>query len=146
LAKTDQFIFLIADRVDLHRRPEPAAVFAHVPAFRLVMPVTRRGFENACGQAGHAIIPRVKFGEVLSDDFRRRITLQAFRAGVPIHDDATRIEHVDGGILHRLDQQVKPALALVKRLLRLAPLGHVAGDFGKADSTAAGIAYRLDNG
>src|SRR5262249_7050128 len=34
----------------------------------------------------------------------------------------------------------------VKRLLRFAPLAHVAGNFGKADGTAAGIAHRLDHG
>ena len=59
--EADQSVVLIADRVDLHRRPEPAAVLAHAPAFRLVMAVTCRSFQNARRQAGHAIVPRVKF-------------------------------------------------------------------------------------
>jgi hypothetical protein len=73
--EADQSIVLIADCIDLDRRPEPAAVLAYVPAFRLVVAVAGRGFENAGGQASHAIVASVKSGEVLSDDFRRRITL-----------------------------------------------------------------------
>src|SRR5262249_61363071 len=61
--KADQFIVLIADRIDLHRRPEPAAVLAHAPALLLVMAVARRGFKNARRQAGHATAPAIKFGE-----------------------------------------------------------------------------------
>src|ERR1700720_2296043 len=83
---------------------------------------------------------------MLSDDFLGRITLQAFRAGIPVYDDAARIEHVDGAILHRLDQQAEPALAIVQRPLRFALLGQVAGDLGEAEAAAAGIANRLDHG
>src|SRR5262249_34289554 len=144
--KADQFIVLIADCIDLHRRPEPAAVLADAPAFCLVMAVARRAFENARGQARHAFFSRVEFGKVLSDDFRRGISLQPFRTGIPVYDDTARIEHVDRAILHRLDQQAEPALALVQRLLGFALLGHVTGDLGKANGAAAGIAYWLDNG
>src|SRR6202007_3020553 len=83
---------------------------------------------------------------MLSDDFLGGITLQPFRARIPVYDDAARIEHVDGAILHRLDQQAEPVLAIVQRLLCFALLGHVAGDLGEAEGAAAGIAHRLDHG
>ena len=59
--KAEQSIILVADRIDLDRGPEPAAVLAYAPAFRFVMAVAGRGVEDARGQAGHAILPRVEF-------------------------------------------------------------------------------------
>ena len=44
-----------------------------------------------------------------------------------------RIEHVDRVIRDALDQQAKPALGLEQSLLRLALVGHVAGDLRKTD-------------
>src|SRR6185312_13936546 len=54
----------------------------------------------------------------------------------PTDDHAARVEHVDGVILDRLDQHAKAALAVVQRVLRLAALGDVAGDNGKANGAA----------
>src|SRR5262249_37641180 len=137
--EADQLIVLVADRVDLDRRPEPAAVLAHAPAFRLVMPFARCGFEHARRQAGHPVFPDVEFRAMLSDDFVRGVALQPPGAGIPVLNDPARIEHVDRALLHRLAQEAEPALALVERLLRFALLGHVAGDLGEADRPATGI-------
>src|SRR5262249_47059530 len=143
---TDQFIVLVADRVDFHGRPESAAVLADTPAFGFVMAVARGRLENPRRHARHPIFPRVEFRKMLPDDFRCGIALQPLGAGIPVHDDPARIEHVDGAILDRLDQQPKFALAFIERLLRRAALGHIATDVCETDGAAAPIADRLDDG
>src|SRR5438105_9298927 len=80
---------------------------------------------------------------MLADDFRRRISLQPLRSRIPVHDNAARIEHVDGAILHGFDQEAESALAFVERTLRLLSLGNVAGDLGEADSATSRITDRL---
>src|SRR5438132_12462866 len=82
---------------------------------------------------------------MLADDLRRRITLQPLRAGIPVHDDAAWIEHVEGAVLHGFDQEAELALAFVERVLRLSSLGNVAGDLGEADGATSRISDRLDD-
>ena len=42
---------------------------------------------------------------MLADDFARFISLEAPRTGIPACDDAPGVQHVDGIVRHRLDQE-----------------------------------------
>ena len=134
----DQGAVLVADGVDHDQRPETAAVLAHAPAFALVVALARRGGEHARRQTGRAILAGVEPGEMLSDHLGRAVALEVLGPGVPVDDDARRIEHVDGVVLDRLHQEAKAPFAVVKRVLRRSPLGIVADDPGKADGAAVG--------
>src|SRR4029450_12692502 len=79
---------------------------------------------------------------MLADDLLSGIAFHPPGTSIPVDNDAARVEHVNGIILYGLDQQPKPPFAFVKRLLRLPSFGNVAGDFGKADSTAVRHAHR----
>ena len=83
---------------------------------------------------------------MLADDLVRPIALHPLGAGVPVGDDAGRIEHVDGVVDDAFDEQPEAALALAQRLLGRHPFGDVAGDLGKADQAALAVADRLDDG
>ena len=72
--------------------------------------------------------------EVLADDLVGAVALDALGAGVPGRDVAVGVEHEDRVVLDALDQQAEALLALPQRLLVLAPLGQVAGDFREADA------------
>jgi len=47
--------------------------------------------------------------ERLADDLVGRIALQPRGAGIPAHDAAVEVEHVDGVVDDRIDQQLKAA-------------------------------------
>ena len=70
---------------------------------------------------------------MLPDDFVGSVALDALRAGVPIDDDATGIDHIDGVIGHALHQNAKLPLAFQQRVLRRFTLRDVAGDLHEAD-------------
>jgi hypothetical protein len=143
LGKADQPIILVADGVDLDQRPEAAAVFAHAPAFAFEMALARGRLQHPRRHADGAVFRRVETREMLADDFVGGIAFEPLSARIPTHDHAARVEHVDGVILDRLDQQAKPALAVVERFLRLAPFGDIPGDNRKAHGAAVSGAHRL---
>jgi hypothetical protein len=143
LGKADQHAIVVVDGVDLDQRPEAAAVLAHAPAFAFEVALTRRRLQHPRRQADGAVFGRVELGKMLADDLVGRIALEPFGARIPAHDHAARVEQIDRVILDRLDQHAEAALAVVERLLRLAPLGDVAGDNSKADGAAVMGAHRL---
>src|SRR3954447_17960139 len=83
---------------------------------------------------------------MLADDLVRPIALHPLGAGVPVCDDAARIEHVDGVVDDAFHEEPEAALALPQRLLRRHPFGDVAGDLGEADEASLPIADRLEEG
>src|SRR5262249_51741298 len=145
LGEADELSLLVADRVDHDARPEHAAVLAHAPAFRLEASLAHGGMERACRDSGGAVAFRVEAGKMLADDFFGRIALDALRASVPTDDDAVRIQHEQRVVDHALDEHPELALALAQRLLRRAPLGNVAGDFGEALERACFVADCVDH-
>ena len=71
-----------------------------------------------------AILLDVEPGEMVADDLVRRISLDPLGAGVPIGDDAVRIEHVERMVGDAIDEQAEAALAFAERLLRKASKCH----------------------
>ena len=76
----------------------------------------------------------VEGGEVLADDFFRRVLLDPLRALVPTGDPAGRVEHEDRVIGHCTSR--RNAARSPSGPLRLAALGQVAGDLGEAEQDA----------
>ena len=136
LGEADQLAVFVADRVDHHARPEAGAVLADAPALRFVAAGLPRGLERAVRDSGVEILGRVEAAEMLADDVFGRIALDPLGAGIPVGHPAFGVEHVDGIIGDALDQDPEAPLGLEQRLLRLALLGHVAGDLGEADQLA----------
>jgi hypothetical protein len=139
LPKADQVSVVAADGVEDHACPEAGAVLAHAPALGLVAARRAGGFDRLGWDAHVDVLRRIEAAEMLSDDLVGTITLDAFRAGVPVGDLAFGIEHEDSVVGDALDEQPEPALGIEEgllRLLRLALVGHVAGDLGEADKLA----------
>ena len=81
--------------------------------------------ESARRLAALPLLFGIEAAEVLADDFRRRVLVDALRAHVPVGDVAVLIEHEDRVIGDALDDHAKAPLAFDQRLLRLAALGDV---------------------
>ncbi|MNF59994.1 hypothetical protein D3C84_415960 [compost metagenome] len=94
----------VEDRIDDHMGPEMAAVLAHLPAFALETPFTKRRVQCPLGQAGTTIVIGVETREMLTEDLGLLIPLEAPGAGIPAGNDAVRINHVDRIVDHRIDQ------------------------------------------
>src|SRR5205085_11766645 len=90
LGKAYQFA-VFTDRIDDHAGPEEGAVLADAPAFLFVAALPLSNFEHAGGLAVGAVRLGVEAGEMLPDDFLRRITLGPLAADVPTRDDAVGI-------------------------------------------------------
>src|SRR6185503_13600046 len=56
-----------------------------------------------------------------------------------------RVEHEDRVIGDALDEDPEAPLGLEQRVLRLALLGHVAGDLGEADQLALAVVDAVDD-
>jgi hypothetical protein len=70
---------------------------------------------------------------VAADDLARRVALDTLRTRIPAGDDPVRIQHVNGVILHVLDQQPEA--------IRLLP-----APFGITDRAKAGSLFVEDRG
>ena len=145
LGEAEQAAVGAADRIDHDVRPEPRAVLAHAPAFLLETSLPLGRVEGAGGFAGGAIFLRVETREMLADDLLRPVALDAFRAGIPAHDLAVGIEHVDRVVDHALDEQPQLFLAVVQLGFRLPALAEIARDLGVADQRAGRAADRVDD-
>ena len=103
LGKTDQFAALV-DRIDHDAGPEEGAVLAHPPAVVLVAPGLPGGRQRTCWLAVGAIGLGVEAGEMLAEDFLRRVALDALRADVPAGHDPGGIEHEQRVVRDALDK------------------------------------------
>ena len=65
LGKSDDLALRVPDCVDHHARPEPGAVLADAPAFRLVLAGARRRFERFYGTRVLPVLLGVEAREVL---------------------------------------------------------------------------------
>ena len=76
---------------------------------------------------------------MLADNLFRRVAFDSLRAGIPVGHSAVGVEHVDCIIGDALDQDPETPLRIEQSLLRVALLGHVAGDFCEADQLAGAV-------
>ena len=135
---------LAPDRIDDDMRPEARAILPDAPAFRFETAFLRGRPQGVAGQVRGAILVGIEPREMLADDLVVRIALEPLRATVPARHLSLRIEHVDGVIVHTLDEQAEMLLALPERGLGGVPLGEVARDLGIAEEGAVLIADRVD--
>ncbi len=119
-----------------HACPVARTVLAHAPAFVLGASLPPRGGEFSRGSAGPHVFRRVKSGEMPAQDFAALVTGDPARAAVPAGDDAHRIEHVDGIVLHAFHEQAEALFALAQDFFVLPALGQVAGDLGEGQEPA----------
>src|SRR4029078_6031068 len=101
--KTDNFAGRGAERVDQNACPESGSILPNAPTLRFVFSSTRRGFKNLVRNAVVPILLGVKAGKVLADDFFALITLDALRSGIPVHNGACGIEHINRVVGDPLD-------------------------------------------
>ncbi len=105
LGEANDFTCRVADRNDDHVCPEARAVLADPPAFAFELPFVRGGLEREGRNPLLPIFLGVEPGKVLTDDFRRRISLEALCARIPTCHDAAGVQHVDGIVRHRFNQE-----------------------------------------
>ena len=79
------------------------------------------------------------------DDVLGGVPLDALGAGIPVRDDAARVEQIDGVIGHALNQHAKTSLAFGQGALCGVPLGEVPRDLGKADKCAGLVMDGIEN-
>ena len=108
LGKAEQMAGGVADRIDHHIGPEPGAILAQAPAFRLEPPFDLGGAQYGGGHMGGAVLLSVESREMLADNLVGAVPLDALRPAIPADDEAGRIEHEDRIVGDALDQQFKP--------------------------------------
>src|SRR5271163_442415 len=107
LSETDQVAFGIFQRGNDHVGPELRAVFAQPPTFILDAAVTKGNLEFALRLAGVDVLLGIKTGEVFADYFGSFVALDALSSSVPGADTAVGLEHEDGIVMHRLDEELE---------------------------------------
>ncbi len=143
LGEAEQPALGVADGVDQHAGPEHRAVLAHAPALGLVLPFGHGAVQRLDRHAGPAVGVGIELGEVLTDDLVGRVTFDPFGAGVPVGDDAVRIQHDQGDVGHALHEHPELPLALEQGLLGRLALGDVAQGVDEADHLAGVVADGL---
>ena len=136
LGEADQFAGVVADRVDDDAGVETAAILAHAPALRFVLPLARGNLERALGLARGAVLLGKEEPEMPADDFVGTIAFDAPSALVPVVHAAVGVEHVDRIVAHAFKQQSVALLRLAQRLFRLLALGHIDAHAQHADGGA----------
>src|ERR1700691_3718541 len=126
LAEAAKLALGAVHRGDDHVSPEPGTVLAHPPSLVLKSAVPPRHFQFMGGLARLDIFGSKKAIVVLTDDFRRGVSLDSLRTLVPAHDSALRIEHQDRIVLDALNQQPKALLCLQHFLFGQFALSNVA--------------------
>ena len=92
IREPDEFAFLVTDRIDHHGRQEQRSILANTPAVVFVGSRGRSRRESAFGSTCRSIRRCIKTGEMVADDFRFGIALDALRSGIPARHYAARIE------------------------------------------------------
>src|SRR2546421_9367250 len=114
LSKPDQDTGTVVDGVDDHIRPERRAVLAYAPTLRLESSVPSGDRQCAVRQPVFLILRGVEPGKMLTNNLLCPIALDPLGAGVPVGDDASRIQHENGVICYPLDEKSEAAFALTK--------------------------------
>src|SRR5437870_4336190 len=80
-----------------------------------------------------------------AEDLARLIALDAARAGIPARDEALRVQHVDGVVLHAIDEQAKALLGVAQLFFLSAPHAQVARDLREGEQLSLVVAQRGDD-
>src|SRR5262249_25541604 len=99
--------------------PEAAAVLAQAPALVLVLPRSGGDLQLPRRLARCYILRRIEAREVLADDLRGAVALDALGAGVPGEGAGLRVEEEDGVVLDPLDEEAEAFLGGGQALGRL---------------------------
>ncbi len=145
LGEAQQAARRIADGVDHDVGEEARAVLAQPPRLGLEATLAFGNGKAARRLSAHAILLGVEAREMLADDLGRLIALDALGAAVPVADDARGIEHVDRVVGDAFHQPPEKLLAAPQLFFRLAPLGKVPRDLGKADQPAVVVTNGVDD-
>ena len=129
---------LVVHGGDQHGGPEPGPVLADAPTLLLVVadPQRRLGSCSGCFRPGPG---RIEDTEVLADDLVGGVALAALCPAVPADDVPARIEHEDGVVLDRLDEQPEAFLAAAELLGRSALGRHVLHLEEEVQRAAVGV-------
>src|ERR1051326_122315 len=117
LRESDELTLWIEQGRDDGVRPETRPVFTNAPAFVLEAAFARRYLQLPRRFATFDVLFWIERGEMATDDFVRFIPFDSPRAFIPRRDVSCRVEHEDGVVLHALDDQPVPLLALPQFLL-----------------------------
>src|SRR4029450_12776251 len=123
LGEADQPPLPVGDAIDHRAGPKARTILAHAPALGLELAAVAGYAQRPLGSARLAVFLGVEATVVLADDVLGGIALDALGPGVPIVDDATRIEHVDRVVGDAVHEQLETALGL----LSLFGFGHQPG-------------------
>src|SRR5262249_46708739 len=121
---------LVAHGLDHRARPEQALVPPHAPALDGAFALVAGELERARGLSALLLLLGVESTEVLSDNLRRAVLVDALPAHIPIGDVTAAVEHEDRVIGDALNHRAKTPFAFHERLLRLAALGDVVFERG----------------
>src|SRR3954463_12180599 len=110
--------------------PERALAPPHPPALDRAFALVCSDLEGTRRLAALLLLPGIEATEMLADDFRRRVLVDALRTHVPVGDVAVLVEHEDRVVGNALDDHPKAPFAFHQRLLRLAALGNVMVERG----------------
>ena len=83
------------------------AVLAHAPALGFELALAGGRLEGTLGEPAGAILFRIEPRKILSEDLAFHIALEALGARIPTGDDPRRIEHVDGIVGDRVDEELE---------------------------------------
>ena len=138
LGEADQLALRSSHGREHHAGPEATAVLAQAKTLFLEAAGGRCDLELALRPGRLDVVTGIKDGEVASDDFPGRITLQTLGAAVPADNVAAAVEEKDRVVLHAVDHQAEPLFALLELLLHAPAVREIAGDLDIATDLAAG--------
>src|SRR5437868_5651378 len=95
--------------------PETAAVLANAPALAFELAFADRRLERPLRHPGLAILLAVEAREMAAEDFRLDIALEALGAGIPARHPSLGVEHVDGIVRDRVDEEPIPTIVGQRR-------------------------------
>ena len=110
LSEADMTPVVIVNRVDDRIHPESSAILAQAPAFIFEPAFAKCSSKRAPRQIGSNVLAREETREVLTDDLVAGVALEPFGAQIPGSNPTIRIQHIDGVIGDRPDQQAEALL------------------------------------
>ena len=81
-----------------------------------------------------------------ADDLVGRVPFHTLRPGIPIRNDAAWVEHINGIVDERIDQQPETTFTREQRFVGGVTFCQVARDLGEADQRAGLVVDRIGNG
>ena len=111
LAEPDQTPRVIAQRGNGGVSPEQARVLFETPSLFCIAAVADSHFEVVLGIAGITNTGGIERGEMLANHFFGTAAGQPLRPRIPTNDEAIGVQHEDGVLKGRFNEETKPLLA-----------------------------------